>query len=860
MDQFTFICLFIIISLSTLNICTSISMKEERAIPYAEHCNHVVPESPVTRSSSVGNKFLQVYSVYYSGTSRIQDQNGRQFGGLSLRSISFVSHGVRETESVGVLELTGMVTFQGLRNSDFLRNSTSRRLRKIHIRPPKIPSLLGRTSFNLRGFWSSYSGNLCMVGKSKESPINVVLKLHYPNSSTIFTSLVHGSLQSLNPQNDPYYFQSISILGVSVMNYEYTLIYREIENGGFNSYDYLQDSSLSLDSTRSVCSFFRSPGRYELEYLDACNATNCNPLGRNDNRSLPRFMSVNEIKCSSSDGKVRYLLEFSNSSFNGIRLPFDPSLTLVAEGAWDREKKRLALVACRIKSAMNGSLDDCSIRLSFSLPSTLSLRNRSSIVGQLWSNRNDFRRVSFRSTANVKKKLKGLSYQYTVIDRAISSCNRRLDNKRQIGNYPNGYSPDMSFDMTVKDRNGKLAWGYTSPFYVGRKFYKPDGTSSSISDNEKLLNISYEMTFTPPPGFLIKTTFPIQISAEGIYDTKTGFLCLMGCLNALDCEIIVNLQYPPLNSKGGSHVKGTIESTRLNSDTFYFDKLEIVSNSIYESQARDSIWRMDLEITMVLASNTLACVFVVFQLSYAKKNKDSLPRISIVMLIILTLAHMIPLVLNFEALFLENRNRQNVFLDNGKWVEVNEVLVRFITMVAFLLQFRLLQLAWSGRVKDENRKSLWISDLKVFLFFMPLYIGFGLLAWLKKLGQTQSGLVLDGFLLPQIVFNLFSDSSREEAALAISFYVGTTIARLLPHVYDLCRSRVYSAWYSSELFASRGSDYFSTMWDIVITVFGLIFVVVIYLQQRFGGRCVIPRRFRVVSEYVKVSTVSVELS
>ncbi|KAL5712647.1 (E3-independent) E2 ubiquitin-conjugating enzyme [Ranunculus cassubicifolius] len=53
------------------------------------------------------------------------------------------------------------------------------------------------------------------------------------------------------------------------------------------------------------------------------------------------------------------------------------------------------------------------------------------------------------------------------------------------------------------------------------------------------------------------------------------------------------------------------------------------------------------------------------------------------MLTILTLGQMIPLVLNFEALFLTNRNRQNIMESSGGWLEVNEVLVRVVTMQRF---------------------------------------------------------------------------------------------------------------------------------------------------------------------------------
>jgi hypothetical protein len=352
--------------------------------------------------------------------------------------------------------------------------------------------------------------------------------------------------------------------------------------------------------------------------------------------------------------------------------------------------------------------------------------------------------------------------------------------------------------------------------------------------------------------------------------------------DSTDCEILVNVQFSPLNGKGHGNIKGTIESVRKNSDPLHFEKLEISSNSIYRHQAAESIWRMDMEITMVLISSTLACILVGLQLYHVKRHPDVLTFISFMMLLVLTLGHMIPLLLNFEALFLSNRNQQNVFLESGGWLEVNEVAVRVVKMVAFLLIFRLLQLTWSARPSDGSNKNVWISEKRVLYLSLPMYIVGGLIAWYvhhwkntsrsphllqgHKVYQqhypwtdlkSYAGLVLDGFLLPQIMFNLFLNSS--EKALAPSFYAGTTVIRLLPHAYDLYRAHS-STWYLdlSYLYANHTYDFYSTAWDIIIPLCGLLFAILIYLQQQFGGRCFLPKRFRGGPAYEKVPIVSNE--
>uniref|UniRef100_A0A5B6Z5T6 RING-type E3 ubiquitin transferase n=1 Tax=Davidia involucrata TaxID=16924 RepID=A0A5B6Z5T6_DAVIN len=902
--------LIIIFFFFTLNISTTTSIPSRFSqIPYAKHCNDVVPESAPTATNHGDHAPLQLYNTYFTGGEKILGQQSPQLSRNSRKSVSFRTRNIYQTEANGVLKLDAIISFRGSRILGFPRNSTHRRLRLVHYRPPRIPVRRQEATFWLYGFWSSNLGKLCMVGSGSSylGSANVVLKLNYPNASTIITSLVNGTLESLDTSDSLNYFQPISMLGISLMSYKYTLIDAENENDGFSVYDDMENASLGL-KFNSVCSLIRLAGKFELEYRNDCDTVNCNPLG-GGTRILPGYMSFNEIECLDY-GRARYLFEFSNSSYNGKHLPFDPNTKLVAEGAWDWKKKRLALVACRISNmTVKALVGDCSIRLSLSFPTTLSLRNRSTIVGQMWSNTsmNDsgyFGRIAFQSSENGDTRLEGLKYEYTEIDNARRTCMKKMTVKGKGGTYPDAYSSNMRFDMTVRNIKGQIAWGYSSPLSVGDKIYKALVTFASSAESAiqvnnshgRVLNISYVMSYAPPPDFKldgdVSSTKSVDISAEGIYDAETGMLCMIGCRhlgslnkklqknNSLDCEILVNVQYSPLNAKDGSHVKGTIESTRGKADPFYFERVEVLSSSIYTRQAKESIQRMDLEITMVIISNTLACIFVGLQLFYVKNHPQVLPFISVVMLIVLTLAHMIPLVLNFEALFLANRNRQNIILDSGGWLEVNEVLVRVITMIAFLLQFRFLQLTWSARLADGSQRNLWLSDKKVLYLSLPLYVGGSLIAWFvhqqkyshkstllraRHFGyQPQSiwgdfksyaGLVLDGFLFPQIVFNVFSD--LRERALAPPFYVGTTVVRLLPHAYDLYRTHS-STWYFDNIYANQRMDYYSTAWDVMISCGGLLCVALIYLQQRFGGRCFLPKRYRESSVYEKVPVVSSE--
>lgn len=808
-----------------------------------------------------------------------------------------------------IFELQGRLVLKG--RSGFRR--FRRGLRLVSYRAPKIPVRVGQAVFKLHGFWNSESGKMCMVGSgvSYLRDVNVVLNLDYLNVSSIFSSFVKGTLRNLGNVGDKNYFEGVEILGVSMGRYDFSLVESEKRNGGFSEFDKLGSVSLGFKTGEEVCSVVQYSSRVELVYSDDCGAGKCSVLGEGS-EFVPEFMVFDEVECL-ENGRVRYMLRLLNSSQSSYNLPFDPSTTLVAEGVWDGVKKRMDLVACRIvnatESLSKGSVGDCSIRLILRVPAWFSLRNRSVIIGQMWSKKmvNEsgyFGRVSLQSEENRQPRPDGLIYNYAEYQNVEKACEKKIKAKRKGKTYPDGHTSDMRFDMTVRNKKGHKAWGYSSPLSVGDKFYDQhqlvsDPAKPVVDGNQSrsnMMNVSYVLNFKNSPNFKLGAETPLPssvvISAEGIYDADTGFLCMIGCRhlsshnkiknnNSIDCEIVVTAEYPPLKAKDGGNVKGNIQSTRSKVDPQYFNSLEFHSNSVYTYQARQSLWRMDLEIIMVLFSNTLACIFVGLQLFYVYKHPDVLPFISIVMLVILTLAHMIPLLLNFEAMFLSNHRRQTLLSGNGGWLEVNEVLVRVITMIAFLMEFRLLQLTWFARSGEERLKNLWVCDKKVLYLSLPLFIGGGLIAWfvhlltkpymniillnlesanstqISLLGELKSfaGLVRDVILLPQMIFNLFSDSNVK--ALAPSFYVGMTILRLLPHAYDLYRAH-NSSWSFTYIYANPRMDYYSTVWDISICCAGVLFVFIIFLQQQFGGRFFLPRRYRENSLYEKVPVTGTE--
>ncbi|KAL6573994.1 hypothetical protein OROHE_001536 [Orobanche hederae] len=870
-------------------------------ISYFDHCHDVLRDPPLLPEPNppiTNRKFLAIHHAHVGCSVNRTNKDICVVPG----SLAFFTRKAYRTQKADVFKIEATLSLINVGHSP---NFSRRGLRLVHFRPPRFPVMSGpwnSISFSLSGFWDSVSGKLCMIGSGfgKLSSNHVILKLDYSNSSSIFSSLVNGTLKSLDVNNkNGLNLTSITILGVNLKNYKYELIDKESETKGFLLSDDMSSVSLGVeDLGQNLCTFIISAVMFELEYKNDRISVNYDFLGRGNNSSMPSVMYLTQIECLGA-GRVRFLLGFGDHGQNGYRSSFEPNATLVSEGKWDAKKRRLNMVGCRIFSDWDdGFVGECLIRLSLRFPARWTLRDRSSVVGELWSSRSVnetgyFGRVMLSSVRNNDIRAPSLRYEYTEIENTKRSCANKNIQKGERKMYPKALSSDMRFDMVVKNQKVTNLWGYSSPLFVGTQpYHLPASTyGRQLQNVSNLTNISYILSVGTPHDFKLssehKQIQSFQISAEGTYDSESGHLCMIGCMHvtppnvgvgrnlSLDCKIVVDIQYPPVNPNNGETVKGTIRSTREKSDSLHFEPFEIISRSIYAGQAKNSIWRMDLEITMVLISNTLSCIFVGLQLLHVKRNANVLPLISVVLLVVLTLGHLIPLLLNFEALFSRRqRNSVNFYFGGHQWLEVNEVLVRVITMIAFLLEFRLLQMAWYARSADESHKNLWTPDKKVLYLSTPLYIGGGLIAWFVHVSRTPykrpglrshhfryeqqslwgglksyGGLILDGFLLPQILYNLFSDS--KEKVLAPPFYVGTSLVRLLPHAYDLYRSRS-SSWSFDYIYANPRLDFYSTAWDIIISVGGLLFVVLIYLQQRYGGRCLVPRRIWPSSTYEKV--------
>jgi hypothetical protein len=244
-----------------------------------------------------------------------------------------------------------------------------------------------------------------------------------------------------------------------------------------------------------------------------------------------------------------------------------------------------------------------------------------------------------------------------------------------------------------------------------------------------------------------------------------------------------------VDADGRERVVGTISSLRKQSDPLFLEALDFVAEGMYTLQIDAAISRMDTEGVMLAASMTLSCVFTGLQLLHVKRHPEALPDTSVTMLVVLAVGYAVPLVLNLEAVFADGDSRRKCFVQMTSvgLLEVNEFMLRVSTMLAFVLQMRLLQLALSSRrpaeaagdnkqaedsssSSDAERSTLWIC--------LPMNLLGAVLVWIVHMsdGDVHSqwnraqrsglvddlagyaGLVLDGFLLPQVVWNAFASS------------------------------------------------------------------------------------------------------
>ncbi|KAJ1392154.1 hypothetical protein SESBI_36030 [Sesbania bispinosa] len=450
---------------------------------------------------------------------------------------------------------------------------------------------------------------------------------------------------------------------------------------------------------------------------------------------------------------------------------------------------------------------------------------------------------------------------------------------------PNVMAPRVDIQMEI------LSVG---PLF-GRYWYAQNGTTgeqetpyhanaAEYTEKQLLINVSAQLSLTGK-GF---GNFSV-LFLEGLYDPHVGKMYLIGCRDVraswkvlyqsydleagMDCLIEVVVSYPPTTTRWLVNPTATIsiESQRTDDDALRFNSIKLQTFPIiYRKQREDVLSHRGVEGILRILTLSLAVGCILSQLFYIKHNVDSLPYISVVMLGVQALGYSIPLVTGAEALFKRMVSESYVSsgeLENSEWLHVIDYTVKLLLIVSLLLTLRLSQKVWKSRIRLQTRTPLEPlgvpSDKRVFLCTFTIHlIGYvivliihgtktsqklplraktymidrenshSMLGWATEL-EEYSGLVQDFFLFPQIIGNLIWHIDCKP--LRKLYFIGITLVRLLPHIYDYIRAPVPNPYFSEDSeFVNPSLDFYSKFGDIAIPVIAVILAIVVYIQQRWS--------------------------
>ncbi|WVZ69292.1 hypothetical protein U9M48_018102 [Paspalum notatum var. saurae] len=896
---------------------------------FSSLCNSTPPPDLPVASPSLGAPLAlpSIFTGHFSGGGDLRFAPDDRSYYTRAFTLSPRDGSARATTDPAVVHLSATLTLSGTRRHSGLPHSVS---------------------FGLDGYYSISNASststaaLCMAGSgsyAREDGFgvvvlsDVVLRLRLPHPANLSRPFVTGRLGGAD-------FDSVALVAYAEDDYEYgetaascppppapvrALAVRQVlRRAGFSC------GRLRALLRRSYSLKYRAPnGR-------AASGGDSFPL-----RLRHGSMYVNQLRCA-ADGAVRaYMVFYTNQSnaspFNyTARWRFQRQRerqhqrdfligdeALVAQGSWDLSRSQLCLRACRVATSdlSRADLDvrECGIVVRFWFPAEWSIRDRSVAAGTIWntSTSNSGGDTAAGGVISVSSRTGGymgnlsdIKYSYSRVEEAKKHYNSMpaLSTERK-GRFPSNYSYwDFTFKFFLKKQRGLR--GYASPVTIGSALVEGGGLmaeeafAEAVDVKQRLLNVSYDLQFQQA-AYLnyshVKNNSPqprrTRISAEGVYDTKTGSLCMVTCQavangSSSDCEILVTVQFAPMDAVEENRAVGTIRSLRKKGDPLFFEALELVGYGMYAQRRGESSSRVDMESVMLVLSMTLSCVFTALQLRHVRKHPEALPATSATMLAVLALGYVIPLVLNLEDMYADSRKRFFVQLTTGGSLELNEFMLRASTMLAFVLQLRLLQLSLSRRGSTDNNQAATASkhedpaasssesdsERSTLWICLPLYALGAVVVWIVHMTDVDdahgaragalsalrrpalvddlaayAGLVLDGFLLPQVVRNAFSGA--RVPALSPWFYGGGTVIRAAPHVYDVFRRRNYvPSWRPSYVYANPRDDLFGVAWDVAIPCGAALLAVVLFLQQRLGGAFLCCLRSGRSGEYQKAPT------
>ncbi|KAG0461508.1 hypothetical protein HPP92_021805 [Vanilla planifolia] len=404
---------------------------------------------------------------------------------------------------------------------------------------------------------------------------------------------------------------------------------------------------------------------------------------------------------------------------------------------------------------------------------------------------------------------------------------------------------------------------------------------ASTTEEHLLLNVSAELTISEKQYSNFSTLY-----LEGLYNPVDGKMYLIGCRdvraswkilfdsmdleNGLDCSIEVKVEYPPTTARWLMipTAKVCITSNRNDDDPLYFSSIELQTLPIlYQRQREDILSRRGVEGVLCIITLSLAIACISSQLFHISSSTTVVPYVSLVMLGVQALGYSIPLITGAEALFARNADDSyvNGFKKN-QWYQATDYMVKVLVLTAFLLTLRLGQKVWKSRIRlltrapleprrvPSDRNVLLISCIIHFIGFVLVLIMHGINVskrpinteyyvdtrgnrhnineWIVQF-EEYIGLIQDFFLLPQIIGNFLWRIDCKP--LRKVYYVGITVVRILPHIYDYIGAPVFNPYFSQEYeFVNPNLDFYSKLGDVAISIAATVFALILFIQQKWS--------------------------
>ncbi|KAI4355697.1 hypothetical protein L6164_004445 [Bauhinia variegata] len=448
---------------------------------------------------------------------------------------------------------------------------------------------------------------------------------------------------------------------------------------------------------------------------------------------------------------------------------------------------------------------------------------------------------------------------------------------------PNILAPRVDVQMEILSV-GPLFGRYWNAENISRMEREtPYHTKAESTEKQLLVNVSAQLSLTGKAYNNFSVLF-----LEGIYDPHVGRMYLIGCRDVraswkvlyesydleagLDCLIEVVVAYPPTTAMWlvDSSAKISIESQRTDDDPLRFNTIKLRTFPIlYRKQRENILSRRGVEGILRILTLSLAIGCISSQLFYIKHNVDSLPYISLVMLGVQALGYSIPLVTDAEALFKrlasESYDVTSDDMENSQWLHYIDYTVKLLLIVSLLLTLRLCQKVWKSRIRLLKRTPLEPhrvpGDKRVFIFTFTIHlIGYLIVLIIHGIHSSQKslrgktylidgenshalsdwamelkeyvGLVQDFFLFPQIIGNFIWQIDCKP--LRKLYFIGITLVRLLPHIYDYLQAPANPYISEDSEFINPSLDFYSELLDIAIPVTAIFLALIIYIQQRWN--------------------------